>query len=700
MKSLQLLLTALVLSAAIPARPSLIAQDSNSFYFPQIAVGGGYTTTVTLVNTGQVDADGDLQLTAGDGTPLSVLIEGLASEPHWSGAGIEATGSSFPISVRSGGTLILMLQALAASDPTVTGWGSVTYSSGLLGGVATIELRQVGMIQTVAGVLASRPVDNIIIPIDNDEDMGHFVGYAVANPGSTEVALQILIKNEQGETIQVLQPEVLELGPGQHVSRFVHQDLAAVLDFRGSLCLTALTGDRFIVVALIQNQQLLSALPVGMVSSDSVLLPEGAGATHGLLVDGQTGGSFVNDVVFTSAPQSNLLRIGNFVQSSGEIIAFADDRAPTLSPAVSWSDDHDLVSILNEPPYRIPFYVWIVSGPFDSQRSKVEDAMMTTLQIWTDERQGIQFSSFDIMDATADPDVSSFSAFTCSQAADMRARIGFNPGGVNVYYVDTVNFGSGPATTNGVWCGNATIAMGRNGSSHLFTHEAGHGFALGHTNTIPEFFDRSNVMHNASSRRMYLTEGQTFRAVVQVNSVINMLYQARPGLVVRFCSNSTSSLNRDCPPVQLRIWDDGPDWPATASAQATEPTDRAVQALDRFLNVDCEVDESFGVLSELMQWGPVLEPELIDILERGPEDSARIVRYRRRGAPPRINGTISLNGTPPCALPPTQLACIPLRIVLRMQPGLSSDSYSAIEKRPPWASVSSACPMVYARCGR
>ena len=56
----------------------------------------------------------------------------------------------------------------------------------------------------------------------------------------------------------------------------------------------------------------------------------------------------------------------------------------------------------------------------------------------------------------------------------MKNQIGFNSGGVNIYYVDTVDIGSGAATMNGVWCGGGLVAMGWNASYHLFVHEIGH----------------------------------------------------------------------------------------------------------------------------------------------------------------------------------------------------------------------------------
>lgn len=128
--------------------------------------------------------------------------------------------------------------------------------------------------------------------------------------------------------------------------------------------------------------------------------------------------------------------------------------------------------------------------------------------------------------------------------------------------MNTVDFGSGAATTNGVWCGGNLVAMGRNTSDHLFSHEIGHGFDLAHTNTLTANFDTTNVMHNASNSRNYLTEGQTFRAILDPNSAVNATYNLRPGQTTRNCGGTAQTATATCPAVQKRIWDDGTGWPA------------------------------------------------------------------------------------------------------------------------------------------
>lgn len=295
-------------------------------------------------------------------------------------------------------------------------------------------------------------------------------------------------------------------------------------------------------------------------SNDKVHPTNDSSGENGILVDGIKGGTTLNDDRFTG-PAANDIVVGAYTASSGEVIGYTTHRPPTLVPNLNWIDGGETVNLPFQNKYLVPFYVWIVKGPFNTQRTLAISACDKTSQIWTDERQGIGFSLFQITDATADSDATSFHAFTCAKATDIKTKIGFNSGGINIYYVDTVDFGSGAATSNGVWCGGNVVAMGQNTSDHLFSHEIGHGFALDHTNTLTTFFDTTNVMHNASNNRNFLTEGQTFRAVVNSGSAINGTYNARPGLVTRNCGNSTSTTDASCPAVQKRIWADSASWP-------------------------------------------------------------------------------------------------------------------------------------------
>jgi hypothetical protein len=292
---------------------------------------------------------------------------------------------------------------------------------------------------------------------------------------------------------------------------------------------------------------------------DTVKATGGDGAEDGLLVDGNVSATVHNDDRTTGADGA-AIPVGPYDGGAGEVIAYTVGHAPTVKPSVGWSSGNDAVSIGFDPKYKVKFQNWIVQGPFATGQTRAVNACIRTSQIWRDERQGTSFSAFDITDATANAKASSYTAFTCSLASGIKTDIGFDASAVNVYWVNTVDFGSGAATSNGVWCGGNMVAMGASVLDHLFSHEIGHAYALEHVNSLTSFFDQTNVMHNASNFRAFLAEGQTFRAATTGGSVVNTL-GGRSGVTRPCGGTATTTTDAQCPAVQKRVWADGASWP-------------------------------------------------------------------------------------------------------------------------------------------
>jgi len=237
-----------------------------SLLFSHIAVGGGYTTTFTITNTGSDTATGNLFLTTSDGTPLDVTL----SSPSAIGADERIFASSSDVIVPPGGTQIINATA-PGSTQVLAGWARVESSGGELSGVATFQFRENGALKTVAGVLAAEPEDAFTIPVDDDGSRRRFTGYAVANQGSEEVRITLLLVDRNGTVTQTLNDAIV-LAPGEHTARFLFQDLNDPgLVFQGSVVLRSAGGRKFGAVALVQVEDpdlLFTAIPVikGMAS--------------------------------------------------------------------------------------------------------------------------------------------------------------------------------------------------------------------------------------------------------------------------------------------------------------------------------------------------------------------------------------------------------------------------------------------------
>jgi hypothetical protein len=286
---------------------------------------------------------------------------------------------------------------------------------------------------------------------------------------------------------------------------------------------------------------------------DQLNISNGAGSEVGLLLDGQDSSGTVDDRGFVTTAAA--LGVGKIsAGASNEVVGFTSQRPP-LYVSTAWTSGKDSFPVAFKPRIEVPVTVWIVKGPFAAQRDHAIEACIRTSAIWRDERMGVEFSTFQVIDATADPQAANHFAFPNGDVGDtvwkpLRDDIGFTAGRLNIYWVDTVN----GATTSGWSNFGAQIAMGRNTGDELLSHEIGHAFSLTHTDGNANF-DVNNVMASASNTRQFVTEGQLFRAHLNPSSVLNALYNARPGQLTRNCSFAdTGSL---CPSIFRRLWADG-----------------------------------------------------------------------------------------------------------------------------------------------
>jgi hypothetical protein len=232
-------------------------------YFPQVVVGGGYSTVFSITNVGAETAIGNLVLTDDEGTPaLAVLTPAAPGAARAATAGEErAAGSSFPLSIPAGGSAVLTAGD-SISTPVRKGWAKIESSGGTLAGSATFQLRDGTRLADAVGVLGTRPTASATIPVDNDEAGSRFVGFALANPDGVGVNITVTIFDEGGNQLDsITPPELNPLGSGKQVARFLHEYQPTRTTFRGSMVLRSSGGRQFVVVALVLNQGRFTAVP-------------------------------------------------------------------------------------------------------------------------------------------------------------------------------------------------------------------------------------------------------------------------------------------------------------------------------------------------------------------------------------------------------------------------------------------------------
>lgn len=302
---------------------------------------------------------------------------------------------------------------------------------------------------------------------------------------------------------------------------------------------------------------LLTALAAGLLApgcADTIQIANGSGSQAGVLVDGQDGGGPFSDRGFLTGGASVAVGSLDASPDGNEAVGFTNHRPPRYA-TTPWTGGTDSFTVDFRPKITVPVTVWIVKGPFAQQRQHAIDACIQTSAIWDAERIGIGFSQFQVIDATGDPQAAAHFAFPNGDLGDvvwqpLRDDIGFTAGRLNIYWVDTVN----GSTTTGWSNFGAQIAMGRNTGDELLVHEIGHALSLTHINALADF-DQTNIMHNASNTREFISEGQLFRGHLDSDSMVNAIYNARPGEITRDCSlNASTPL---CPDVERRLWADG-----------------------------------------------------------------------------------------------------------------------------------------------
>ncbi len=225
-------------------------------FFPQVAVGGGYSTLFTVTNTGSTSASGSLILTDPQGNPL--MVYGTITDS----SGITepaSAGDSFAVTVPVGGTVFLRATGLDVDSATKTGWGQLESTGGVLTGVATYEYVLDSKIQTTVGVLQSQTLQYATIPVDNDSSQNKQIAYAIANPSSQTIAIKLALVGQDGVVVD--DSVTVTLGPGEQIARYLWRETARA-NFKGSLVLRGQAGARFIAVALLDTQGLLTAVPL------------------------------------------------------------------------------------------------------------------------------------------------------------------------------------------------------------------------------------------------------------------------------------------------------------------------------------------------------------------------------------------------------------------------------------------------------
>ncbi|MBZ5534757.1 MAG: S8 family serine peptidase [Acidobacteriia bacterium] len=212
----------------------LARQPSGKLYFPQLADGGGFKSTVILVNTSSQSETGTIRIFANNGSPLPIRQIGDSSGAY----------SGFIYQIAAGGFTALFTDG----SPSQVSAGSVqiTPDAGTSTpvGAAILSFAPGGILVTETGVPSASPTNHARIYVDTSN--GHNTGLAIAAPDNTPVSLTMSAYQNDGTTF-VGSGSFSLVGNG-HEAKFANEfisglppNFAGVLDISGSAPFVALT---------------------------------------------------------------------------------------------------------------------------------------------------------------------------------------------------------------------------------------------------------------------------------------------------------------------------------------------------------------------------------------------------------------------------------------------------------------------------
>jgi len=154
-------------SAVFAATPKAASVSPVGGVFPQIADGGGWKTTITLVNMDQADAPYTLSFYGEDGKPMKLDIIGI-------GQGFQVQGT---LNVRTS----KVLETVGTTGTVNVGWALLDTFS-FIGGQAVFRQRVNGRPDFEAVVpIGDEFDDKFVLAFDN---AGNTTSMAIVNPSS------------------------------------------------------------------------------------------------------------------------------------------------------------------------------------------------------------------------------------------------------------------------------------------------------------------------------------------------------------------------------------------------------------------------------------------------------------------------------------------------------------------------------------
>jgi subtilisin family serine protease len=197
------------LLTSTPVADLLKSAGNYPIYFPQFADGGGYGTTLVLLNTSNTLETGTISFFGDDGRVLTVGTDNGNRD------------SQFQYSIQAGGVYVLHTSGSTADVQAgwVQVWPSMSTPSPVGAGVLGYSVG--GIRVTESGIPAAIPTTHAHIYVD--QSGGYDTGLALANPVSSEIEVSVRACRTDGSPAADTAPAPLNLTGNGHLARYVGQ---------------------------------------------------------------------------------------------------------------------------------------------------------------------------------------------------------------------------------------------------------------------------------------------------------------------------------------------------------------------------------------------------------------------------------------------------------------------------------------------
>ena len=188
----------------------------------QLASGGGWTTTITLINTGVASGQAVLNFFDDSGNPLQLPL----TFPQGSSAPLST--ATLTLNVNGGAQLVIQTAGLT-SHSTQVGWAQIITNASVSG--SAVFTQTIGTsIQEAVVPLESRVTGAFVLPFDNTDN--YTTGVALANVATQSASVAVVIRDDTGT---VLLKNSIALPAQGHTSFALATSYPTTAQHRGSV---------------------------------------------------------------------------------------------------------------------------------------------------------------------------------------------------------------------------------------------------------------------------------------------------------------------------------------------------------------------------------------------------------------------------------------------------------------------------------